>query len=277
MEVMSLIAISADSYPQGLDIAQRTAAALGYGLLGRELLAQVAADRGLPQEQLVQALEETPGFFGMRTRRQQELLLHIQAACLERLLADNLVCYGLGAHLYLVGVSHALRVRVLAEPQQRAAELAALRGLPPERAAKLLERQDQERRRWSSQFFQADEMDPAQYDMVLSLGNLEPEKAVEIICDAAGYRKFQAMTYSRKCLQDKALAARVLAKLMPRFPDIRLQASDGTVVAQVQSLKRDQRKKQEAVRELASQVPGVSYVEVQVIRDYFGQAAQSGR
>lgn len=274
---MSLIAISSDSYASGLDIARRTAAALGYGLVDRELLASVAAERGLPQEQLVQALEETPSFFGMRGRRQQELLVHIQAACLEKLREDNQVCYGLGAHLYLVGVSHALRVRVLADPKERLAETAAQRGLPPERAAKLLERQEQERRRWSQQFFQADEGDPAQYDMVLSLGNLEADKAVELIGDAAGYRKFQAMTYSRKCLQDKILAARVLEKLLPQFPDIRVQASDGTVVAQVQSLKRDQRKKQETVRELASQVPGVNYVEVHVIRDYFGQAAQSGR
>ena len=74
------------------------------------------------------------------------------------------------------------------------------------------------------------------YDMVLSLGTLNADQAAGIICDAADYPKFQAMTYSRKCLDDFALASKVRQKLMGQFPDIRLQVSDGTVVAHVVSL-----------------------------------------
>ena len=42
-------------------------------------------------------------------------------------------------------------------------------------------------------------------------------------------------------------------------------------------LKRNQREKQETVRKLAGQVPGVRYVEVHVINDLFAQAALSER
>ncbi len=274
---MPVITISADFFEQGQQIAQETAKALGYEYLGRELLAELAREHDLAEEDLVKALDEPPGFLGMRTRRRQQLLAHIQAACLERLLADNIACYGLGAHLYVIGVSHALQVRILADPEQRVAELTKRQGMPQERARKQVQREDEGRQRWSKEFFGLDETDASLYDMVLSLATLEPEKAVEIICDAAGYRKFQPMTYSRNYLRDKALASKVRLKLMERFPDIRVQASDGTVVAQVQSLKRDQRKKQEAVRELASQVPGVNYVEVHIISNFFEQAAESER
>ncbi len=274
---MPIIAVSSDSPELGEAIAGQAAQHLGYQLLGRELLGEVARDNDLDQAELVKALDEAPGFLGMRARRRQELLTHVQASCLERLLADNIVCHGLAAHLYVVGISHAMRVRVLENPGRRLKALAEQRGVEPEKARKLLERETQDRRRWSQEAFGEDETDPAMYDMVLSLATLDAEQAVEIICEAADYPKFQAMTYSRKCLADFALASQVRRRLMQQFPDIRVRVSDGTVVAHVLSLRRDQRKKQEVVRKLAGEVPGVSYVEVHVINDVFSQAAQSER
>lgn len=274
---MPIITISSNSPEREKEIARGVAQKLGFPLMGREILAEVARDHQVTLEELVKALDDPPGLLGMRPRRRRELLVYIQAACLPRALEDNLVCHGLAAHLYLVGVSHALTVRVLADSKDRAAELAKQKSISPEKAAKLLKQEDEARRRWSQECFKLDETDPELYDMVFNLASLEPAKAVDIICDAAGYSKFQAMTYSRKYLADKTMASKVLEKLMHRFPDIQVQVSDGNVVAQVQSLKRDQRKKQEAVRDMASQVPGVNYVEVHVIRDFFGQAAESGR
>lgn len=274
---MPVITVSSDSFEQGGEIARRIAEALGYEYLGRDLLDQVAREQAVPLEELVKALDEPPGLLTMRSRRRQKMLVHIQAACLEKLQADNLVCYGLAANLYARGVAHVVHVRVVTDQQKRAAELAQKQGLAPDKAIKQIQRQDEGRRRWSQEFFNLDETSPELYDLVISLSNLEPEKAIEIIADTAGYPKFQAMTYSRKYLMDKVLAAKVREKLLEHFPDVRVEASDATVVVQLQSLKRDQRKKQEKVRELAGQVPGVEYTEVHVIKDYFGQAAESGR
>jgi cytidylate kinase len=274
---MPIITISSNSQKRESEIARGVAEKLGFPMVGREILAEIARDHGVAEEELVKALDDPPGLLGMRPKRRRELLVYIQAACLDRTLSDNLVCHGLVAHLYLTGVSHALTVRVLADPKERTDELAKEKAVSSEKAIKLVKQGDEARRRWSQEAFNLDETDAELYDMVFNLANLEPAKAVEIICDAASYSKFQAMTYSRKYLADKAMASKVLEKLMHQFPEIQVQVSDGTVVAQVQSLKRGQRKKQEAVREMASQVPGVNYVEVHVIKDFFGQAAQSGR
>ena len=273
---MPLIIVSADDFSQGREIAHRVAGVLGYRYLGRDLLAEVAERHQVSQEELVRVLEEPPGFLTRRARRQR-LLAFIEATCLEQLQDDGAVCYGLSAHLYVRGIAHALKVRVITEPGQWAQSLAEREGVPLERAQKMVERRVEEDRRWSQDAYGLDQNDPSLYDMVLSLGTLEPDKAVEIICDAANYRKFQPMTYSSKLMQDKALAARVRLELMERFPDIRVEANDGTVVAYLQSLKKDQRKKQEAVRQMAGGIEGVRHVEVHVIRDYFGQAASSSR
>ena len=270
---MPVVAISSDSHDKGQEIARRVAGELGYELVERSFLAELARAWGCSSQELDRALEEPPGLWPWRARRRRRHLLNIQAACLERLLADEVVCFGLGAHLYLQGVSHALRVRILEEPTQRAAELARARGLPPQRAAKLLESRDRARRRWSGKVFGSDETDPAGYDMVLALGTLEVEQAVELIREAAHYPRFQAMTYSRQCLRDKALASRVRGELLPRFPAIQVRASDGTVVARMPGLGYGQSKKREVVRQLAMEVPGVNYVEVH-LNKLFGQPAQ---
>ncbi len=269
---MPIIALSADDFDQGLEIARHTAESLDYRFLGRELLQEIAEQHGPSPEELAKALDEPPGFLSLGARRRRRLITRIQALSLERLLPGKTVCYGLGAHLYLDGVSHALRVRILSDPQERVERLARSAGIPPERARRQVQSQDEVRRRWSLEFFQMDETDPAGYDMVLSLATLDTAKAVEIICDTAGYRKFQPMTYSRKCLMDKVLEARVRLKLMDRFPDVKVQAADGTVVVQVPSIKPDQRRKQKEVRRLAGQVPGVDYVEVHVVNAFFEKA-----
>ncbi|MCF8031860.1 MAG: cytidylate kinase family protein [Desulfarculaceae bacterium] len=273
---MPLIIVSADDFSQGREIAHRVAGVLGYRYVGRDLLASVAEQHQVSQEELVQALEDPPGFLTRRSRRQR-LLAFIEEGCLQQLQDDGVVCYGLAGHLYVRGIAHALKVRIITEVGQWAQAIAESEGVPLERAQKVVERRKEEQKRWSQDAYNLDQSDPSLYDMVLSLDTLEPDKAVEIICDTAGYRKFQAMTYSRKLMQDKALASRVRVELMKSFPDIKVEANDGTVVAYLQSLKKDQRKKQEAVRQLAGGIEGVRHVEVHVIRDYFGQAAQSSR
>lgn len=273
---MPVIIIFTDSFPEGHKIAQRVAEVMGYRYLRRNLLPQVAKEYGMPEEELVRSLDAPLGIFTGRSQR-QKALAYIQTACLEELLADDVVCYGLAAHLYVRGVSHALKVRILTPLDQRANRLVQDQGLLPKQALKLAQRQQKEQRRWSLETYKLDQTDPALYDLVISLDTLEEDEAVDIICDTAGYRKFEPMTYSRKCMQDKTLASRVYQRLMEPFPDTRVEAKDGTVVVYLAALKRNRRKKQEAVRQIAEGIPGVRYLEVHVINDYFGQAAQSER
>ena len=273
---MPVLIISAEDYDKGREIGASVAEALSYKLLDRGLLDQVAREEQVDREDLVRALEDTPGFFTRRAR-QKKLLTCIEAACLDRLVEDDVVCLGLGAHLYVRGISHALKVRLITEPEKRIEDLAKANNLAPDKARKMLERIQQHERNWSLDAYDLDQTDPSLYDLVISLGAVEQDKAVEVIRDMVGYRKFQPMTYSRRCILDKALAARVHRELMDRFPEAQVEANDGTVVVQIQTLKKDQRKKQEQVRRLVGDIPGVRHLEVHMIRDFFGLAAQSSR
>jgi len=254
---MSIIIISSDSYDQGREIADNVAKKMGYACLGREILSQVAEKHHIPQEKFREALDEMPQVFGMSSKLRKQYLAYIKAATLTELLKDNLVCHGLAAHLYVLGVSHVLKVRILSPPELQAQQMASMMDIPLERAKKLVDRQKKLRQRWSRDFFRLDETDPSFYELVISLRRIDQEEAVKIITETVASRKFQPMTYSSKCMQDLELAARVRASLVERFPSGRIHANNGTLVVEFVGLMKGRRKKVAAIKELAENIPGV--------------------
>jgi cytidylate kinase len=274
---MPIIIISSDSYKTGRDIAERVAKATGYDYVDREILGPTAEKANIQEEKLVRSLEETSTFLGLSSKVKTRCLAYIQEATLGQLLEDDVVCHGLGAHLYVLGVSHALKVRVLTEPEELVRQLSQDGGGTPDKSRKTIKRLEAQQRKWSLEAFDLDETDPANYDMVISLSQIDPDEAVRTIAELSGYRKFQPMTYSIKCLKDKELALRVRVALMERFPDVRVQANGSTIVVETKAIKREKQKRTEAIKELAGGVVGVDYVEVHVANDIFRQAAESSR
>jgi cytidylate kinase len=274
---MSVIIISSDLYQTGREIAQSTAKALGYGYLGREILGKVADQHKIPEEKLTQVLEQRPSFLSMSSKLRNRYLAYIQESVLSEFLKGNLVCQGLAAHLYVLGISHVLRVRVLSDVEKRVQQIASEGGISLEKAKKVLDTQKKVRQRWSLDAFRLDETDPSQFDLVISLSQIDQAEAVKIITETVAYRRFEPMTYSTKCMQDLALASSVRAALLERFPDVRVRANRGTLIVETTALRREKQKRAKAIKELAGELPGVEYVEVHVINDIFRQAAESFR
>jgi cytidylate kinase len=259
-------------------IAQAVAEALGYELLGPEFLADIAARNDLPADKLAAALQRNPSPWRREANKSWlRQLACIEAGVLERLKADNTVCWGLAAHLYVRGVSHALKVRLLADEQIPAEQTAKERGIPVKKALKWLVNEKRNRAQWSAVAFGHDEADPAMYDLVINLGQIDPDEAVRTIAAAVGYRKFQPMTYSMKSLAEGALAARVRAKLLSTMADVRVEAVDGRVKVTSKAMKRERQKKAAAIKALACGVEGVEFVEVHLINYVIRAAAESYR
>ncbi len=274
---MSSIFIASDSRNTAARMAERLGEATGYAVVGREVLDQASRRYEVPEELLVKALDQTPSFFGLSPKVRERCLSCIQAAALEELVRDKVACHGLGAHLYVKGVSHVLKVRVLAKPSDLAQELALGTEMSSGKTEKMVARAEKARQNWSRTFFKEDETSAGIYDLVVSLHQIEEDEAVDMIVRTASHRKFEAMTYSLGCMQELLMASQVRALLVPRFPDCRVRAESQTVVVYIKSLKRQKRKIASVVRETARSVPGVVHVEVHVIADFIGQAAQSQR
>lgn len=275
---MSIIIISSDSMEHAEQIAKGTAEALKYQCLGPEMLDDIAAGHKLPVDKLKEALGGNPSKWRrMRAKRRTQLLACIEAEVLSRLMADRIVCWGLGAHLYVEGVSHALKVRVLADIREQAKQVALQRDISQERAEKLVQREKLKQAQWSQIAYGRDESDPSMFDLVINLEQINPDESVKTISGAVGYRKFQPMTYSTKNLAECALAAKVKTRLLDEMNEVRVQVRDGRVVVTSKAFKRERQKKAAAIKEIAGAVEGVEFVEVHLINYVIREAAESFR
>ncbi|MFC1820558.1 AAA family ATPase [Thermodesulfobacteriota bacterium] len=272
---MSIIIISSDSYNQGLEIASKVAETMDYTFLGREILNQVAEKYHLPEAKLRKAMDEMPRSFGMFSKLRKRYLAYIQAATLTELQKDNVVCQGLDAHLYVLGVSHVLKVRILSDPTLQAQQMASRMGIPPRKARKLLARNKKLHQRLSLDFFHLDETDPSIYELLISLRRIDQEEAVKIITETVSSQQFKPMTYSNKCMRDLELAGRVRAALLEPFPAVRVSANSGTLVVESIGLLQGRKKIAAAIKEQAQDIPGVEYVEVHFSNGFLRRTSES--
>ncbi|MBF0232018.1 MAG: cytidylate kinase family protein [Desulfamplus sp.] len=274
---MSIIIISSDVREIEENIARKVADELGYNLLDRSILEDVAAKHQINSEKLKEYMETTPSLFkNLSSKQWRYYLASIEAEVLERLVEDKIVCSGLAANLYVTGVSHALKVHLLSGNRE-CIENIGVQGAQKEpiikKTRKDLDNELQQRKKWSLTAYNCDETDLSKYDMVINLDQIDPAEAVKTITSAVEYRKFQVMTYSMKCLSNLALAARVNVKLLESMTDIKVEAKDGSVVVFTKASNRQKRKKIATIKELAGNVEGVGYVEVHVNKNINDKSA----
>lgn len=275
---MSVIIISSDSHDIELKTAKLISETIGYRVMTREsILPMVAEKYEVPVDELIKVLEKRPSILKSSLRRWKLLLSYIQETVLDELLKDNQICHGLAAHLYVLGVSHVLRVRILSNNEEKTRQIMAHGGITRQAALKLFEKEKKYRSQWSKDLLGMDETDSSRYDLSINLNNIGLDDAIKLIEETISYRRFKTMTYSMKCIDDLALAVRARAVLIKRFPDIRVGANNGKLIITLLSLRREKKKKTKIIKEMIDDIPGVDYVEVHVINDFFGQAAESFR
>jgi cytidylate kinase len=168
-------------------LGQRLAERLDYTFFGIELVDWIARSAGLARE-LVAGVDE-----------------HIRNG-IERLVADALrsqhfsesdylhhllrivntigergaaVILGRGAQ-FILPPERALRILLIAPDELRRENLAKQRGLAPEEAAAVLVREDAGRQNFHAHHFGRNPDDPVHYDLVLNLGTLAIDAAVEL-------------------------------------------------------------------------------------------------
>jgi hypothetical protein len=78
------------------------------------------------------------------------------------------------------------------------------------RAAKLVKKVDEERSKWSLDLYGIDTWDSRLYDLVINIGKVTLDHAVDLICQTVKLKTFQTTTKSQKLM--KKLAREALSK-----------------------------------------------------------------
>lgn len=226
---MSIITISRGSYSQGATVATMVASRLGYGCIGREVLLDASKEFNIPEIKLVRAIENAPSLLERFTYGKEKYVAYIQAAILRHLRKDNMVYYGFAGHFFVRGIPHVLKVRVIADIEDRIRREMEKEGISSKEALRLLKNIDEERRKWSLHLYGIDTSDPSLYDLVIHVGRITVEDAVETITQTVKRKQFQTTPESQKAMEDLALSAEVRAALVNLKPDIEVSAQEGIV------------------------------------------------
>jgi len=262
---MAVVTISRGSYSRGKEVAEKVAERLGYQCIGRDLLLATSEEFNIPEIKLIRAIHDAPSVLDRFTYGKEKYMAFIQAALLRHFRKDNVVYHGLAGHFFVRGVSHVLKVRVISDLADRVRLEMEREKISEKEARRIIEKDDEERRKWSRSLYGIDTWDPSLYDLVIHIHKLRVEDAVDLICHTAGLQQFQATLESRRAIDNLALAAEVKAILIKVRPDIEVSAENGIVEVRTRALEAHEAELILEMESLAKTVPGVRDVRVKVV------------
>ena len=226
---MALITISRRSYSHGKEIAKKVAKKFGYDCIARDIVIEASKEFNIPEIKLQQAIHDAPSIVDRFTYGKERYLAYLQVALLEHFQKDNVVYHGLEGHFFLKGVSHLLKVLIIADMEDRIQLKMERKKISRELAERTLKNDDAEREKWSKSLYHINTWDPSFYDLVLHTRKVTIDDAVDIICHTANLEHFRTTPESQKKINDLLTAARVKAALIDLKPDIQVSANNGTI------------------------------------------------
>lgn len=242
---MSIITISRGSFSRGKDVAEKLAEKLGYECISREILLEASGEFNIPEIKLIKALHDSTSVLERFTLGKERYINYIYSSLLQHVRKDNVVYHGLAGHFFLANIPNVLKVRVIADMEDRVKEELKHENISPEKALYILQKDDQERRKWGMQMYGKDTWDSRLYDIVLNIRNLTVDDAVDILFDIVQKSSYKSTPESMKLLEDLALAAKIKVGLFHLATQINVKADNGKITIDladdIQALKNKER------------------------------------
>ena len=216
---MSIITISHEMGAGGPEIGQQVAERLGYRYVDHELISDAAQRYGLLEEKLSHLDESKPSLFERFDAETRRYITVIQTALYEFAEQDRVVLMGRGGQWLLRGISHHLRVRVMAPFELRVKRLGAKLAGPmgektsPRTVMEMVRRDDTERTGRMRYLYEVDLADPALYDLVINTEKLTIGAAVELVTCIMGRPELETTAAGAQLVADRSLASRVQVAL----------------------------------------------------------------
>lgn len=234
---MAIITISRGCFSHGQEIAEKVAEMLGYECISREVLIEAAKLFNVSEKKLIKSLHDAPTIPERIAHGKMEYLGDIKAALLGYARKGNIVYHGHAGHILLTEIPQVLKVRILAEIEDRIAFLQQKKNISREQALLDIEIEDKNRSNWTRYLYKTDINDPKLYDIVINIGNLTIEDACEIICLAAKSNAYLMTDESKQALDDAAITSYINAALQS-ICEAQVSVKNGEVHVKVAAQKR---------------------------------------
>ena len=209
---MQIICISRYSYGYGKELAEKLAQKMGYACIGREELTDGATAYGIPVGKLEMALMKHQALSETLAVEVDLFKAYITAALCERALRSGpeggIVYHGRTGHLVLTGLTHVLRIRAIADMEDRIDRAMQRLHLSRDKAKLYNEQVDEDIRRWVRFLYNVNWDDPSLYDVTINSAHLSVENSSGALVHMARLPEFQATPAIEQTVQDLLLAAR---------------------------------------------------------------------
>lgn len=248
---MAIITVSRDTYSHGEEIAGKVASELGFDCIGSEVIEKAAQD--------------APAALAKGPRASKKDIALFRSAFYDHMNKDNIVYHGMAGHVFLADAPSVLKVRLVADLEDRVSEQIRRTGIDYEEALDLLSREDQARKQWQDQLFGQDVLGPDPYDLSLNLHNLGVDSAARIIVDAASVAMERDGTALQAVLSDLALGAKVEALLLDSFADVQAEVRGGIAYVRVEASIVQEEAASTKARMILSGLPGIREAHVGII------------
>lgn len=230
---MQIICISRGTFSGGKALAEKTAAKLGYRCLSREELIEEATRAGIAVGKLEEAMLK-PHIFTERLALEREHYHAFSTMYLcEQAMKESLVYHGRTGHLLLPGISHVLRVRVVADMEYRIKAAMQRINVDRDKAKKYLEEVDEGIRRWVHTFYGIAWDESSHYDMIINLQQMNVDNAATALSSIAQLPDFQMTPASERAMKDLWLAAKARVLLARHEKtskcSFKVRAADGVI------------------------------------------------
>ncbi len=259
---MAIITISRGSYSKGKEVAEKVAQRLNYGCLSRDVILEASGLYHIPEIKLVKAIHDAPSILDRIRGGKRAYIAYYKSALTGLVRKDNVVYHGLAGHLLLKGVPHVLKVRIIADLEDRVRNEMKQDGVSEQAARSLILKDDQERRKWTMSLYGADPWDSSLYDLVIHIKQFTVSNAVDFVCRAAEMEQFKATRESQQKMDDLALACRVKAALVELNADVEVTCEYGNVLVFAGTDDRLARRLREKIRALGRDIGGINNIEV---------------
>jgi cytidylate kinase len=261
---MAIITISRGSYSKGKEIAEKVAQELGYVCIARRVLLEASEEFNVPEVQLRRAIHDAPSFFKYVSNSKERYIAFIRAEILKHLARGNVVYHGLAGHFFVGDISHVLKVRIIANFDDRVRLEMEREGISRKEASRILKKDDEERRKWSKSLYGIDTWDASLYDLVIHIRKFSVKNAVNMICQAASLEQFQTTPESQQTIDDLTLAAQMKAALVDVRRDLQVSAKNGMVFVKGEAPRGREQRLSKEIQEISKTITGVKETKIDI-------------
>lgn len=210
---MPIIMISSAAHSLGKELASSLAVKTGWPVLNREQMAEQAEKRGIRLGRLETSIIKSPGVRERLAREKELYLAFITMILCEKGRERNLIYSGRAGHLLLPGVSHRLRVGLVAPKEIRIEKAMRDLRLSREKAESYLDKLDEDFDKWVRYVHHVDRQDPGYYDFFINLHNISLSNISVALCTLAELPDFSPTPASLRWMDDLYLAASARVRL----------------------------------------------------------------